>query len=190
MLDKIIATDQQLFLFLNGMHAPVFDFIMVWLSNKFIWIPLYVWLLYQMLSQNRKNAWLVILAVAVLVSLTDQISVHLFKEVFHRLRPCHEPALEGLVYLLNGKCGGSYGFISSHACNTAGVAVFSGLALRARYRLLFPLMLGWSLLIGYSRIYLGVHYPGDVLTGFVVGALTGYLVYSIFIAINRRLKRD
>lgn len=115
MLEQLIGYDQKLFLALNGMHAPLFDFIMYWLSNKLIWIPLYVWLLYHMLIPNRANSWLIILSVALLITLTDQVSVQLFKETFQRLRPCHEPALEGLVRILNGHCGGSYGFVSSHA---------------------------------------------------------------------------
>ena len=185
MLEQLIGFDQKLFLALNGMHAPVFDFIMYWLSSKLIWIPLYAWLLYQMILQNKTKFWLILLAVALLITLTDQISVQLFKETFQRLRPCHEPALEGLVRIINGHCGGRYGFISSHACNTAGVAVFSGLILRERFSWLLPAMISWSLIISYSRIYLGVHYPGDVVAGFVIGATIGFLIYRLFKLIKR-----
>lgn len=188
MLEQLIGYDQKLFLALNGMHSPVSDFIMYWLSNKLIWIPLYAWLLYEMIVQKRASSWKIILAVALLITLTDQISVQLFKENFHRLRPCHEPALEGLVRILNGHCGGSYGFISSHACNTAGVAVFSGLILRKRFKWLLPAMLSWSLLISYSRIYLGVHYPGDIVAGFLVGAIIGFLIYRLFKLIDSQIR--
>ena len=188
MLEQLIGYDQKLFLALNGMHAPLFDFIMYWLSNKLIWIPLYVWLLYHMLILNRANSWLIILSVALLITLTDQVSVQLFKETFQRLRPCHEPALEGLVRILNGHCGGSYGFVSSHACNTAGVAVFSGMLLRNRFRWLLPAMISWSLLISYSRIYLGVHYPGDVVAGFLVGAIIGFLIYRLFKLVDSSIR--
>ncbi|MFH1121756.1 MAG: phosphatase PAP2 family protein [Bacteroidota bacterium] len=178
MIDTLISYDQQLFLFLNGMHTPFLDFVMFWLSDKLIWIPLYGWLLFHLIRENRTKAWLIVLSVTLLVTITDQVSVQLFKNVFLRLRPCHEPVLEGLVHILNGHCGGQYGFISSHACNTAGVAFFSGMMLRYKFPWLLPVLLGWSALISYSRIYLGVHYPGDVIVGMMVGAATGGLVYS------------
>jgi len=181
MLDKLIATDLQLFLFFNGMHADWADVVMYWLSDKFIWIPLYAWLLYKMLKSDLSNALWLILAIILLVVLTDQVSVHLFKDIFHRLRPCHNPALSGLVRTLHGKCGGQFGFISSHACNTAGIAVFTGLILKkAGIKFILPLLLLWSAAVSYSRIYLGVHYPGDVAVGFAVGAIIGWVVYIIY----------
>lgn len=190
MIDRLISFDQQIFLFLNGMHSPFFDFIMYWLSDKLIWIPLYIWLLYWMIKDNRSKAWLVILSVIILVTLSDQISVHLFKNVFMRLRPCHEPGLEGLVRILNNECGGQFGFISSHACNTGGVALFSGMMLRKRFRWLLPLMIIWSALVSYSRIYLGVHYPGDVITGIVTGASIGYLVFLFFTFVEKKILKQ
>ncbi len=191
MIDQLISYDQQFFIFLNGLHSPLFDFIMFWLSNKLIWIPLYAWILFRMIKDNRSRAWLVILFIALLVTLTDQVSVQLFKNIFHRLRPCHEPALEGMVRILNGHCGGNYGFVSSHACNTAGIAVFSGLLLKNRYKWLLPVMLAWSALISYSRIYLGVHYPGDVLAGFMVGGTLGFTVFSLWnFTIGKLIKRN
>lgn len=190
MIDQLISYDQQLFLFLNGMHSPVFDFIMYWLSDKIIWVPLYAWILYFLLRDNRNRIWLVLFSIIILVVLTDQISVQVFKNVFHRFRPCHQPQLEGLVHILNGHCGGKYGFISSHACNTAGVALFSGLMLRKRFRWLLPSLIVWSMLIGYSRIYLGVHFPADVVVGFFVGGIIGFLLYSLFNYVNGKLKPE
>lgn len=187
MIEQIISLDQRIFLVLNGLNSPFFDFIMFWLSDKLIWIPLYAWLLYLMIKANKQRTWMVILFIALLVALTDQISVQLFKDVFHRLRPCHEPRLDGLVRILNGHCGGSYGFISSHACNTAGVAVFSGLMLKHRFKWLLATLIGWSALVSYSRIYLGVHYPGDVLAGFLVGAAIGFFVYKFYFGLNKWL---
>lgn len=187
MMDAVINADQQLFLALNGMHSAFFDFMMFWLSDKLIWIPLYLWLLYRLIRLNKSQWWLMVVAVVVLVTLTDQVSVQLFKNVFHRLRPCHDPGLEGLVRTLNGHCGGSYGFVSSHACNTAGVAIFAGMALRSQLRWLLPVLILWSVLISYSRIYLGVHFPGDVLAGFSVGALIGYAVFRLWQSVHQNL---
>jgi undecaprenyl-diphosphatase len=112
------------------------------------------------------------------ITLSDQISVHLFKNVFQRLRPCHEPALEGLVHLVNGECGGLYGFVSSHATNSFYVALFSLLFIRKRWFTI--LMLLWASVVGYSRIYLGVHYPGDVICGSMLGALVGWGIYKLY----------
>ena len=114
---------------------------MYWFSDKYIWVPLYAFLLFLMFRENRNHFWLVLLMVALLVTLTDQISVKLFKDVFVRLRPCHEPALDGMVRTLYGQCGGKYGFVSSHATNTFGVAVFTGLVLAIRYKWIIPVML-------------------------------------------------
>ena len=184
-MDFIVQLDQQLFLIINGWHTSFLDFIMFWLSDKYIWIPLYAVLLGLLIRENRRHWWLLLIAVALLVTLTDQISVKLFKDVFLRLRPCHDPLLEGLVRVLNGHCGGQYGFISSHAANTFGLAVFVGALLKNRYSWILWAMLLWAGIVSYSRIYLGVHFPGDVLVGAMVGALIGFLVFRLLVQVRR-----
>jgi undecaprenyl-diphosphatase len=179
-MNFLLQLDQKLFLAVNGLHSPLFDFLMYWASDKFIWLPLYAFLLFLMLRKYRRQPWMLILAIALLVTLTDQISVKLFKDVFERLRPCHEPALEGLVRTLYGQCGGKYGFVSSHAANTFGIALFAGLALKTVQRRALAWLLLWAALVSYSRIYLGVHYPADVIAGGLTGACIGWLVYLIF----------
>jgi undecaprenyl-diphosphatase len=179
-MDSIIQLDQQVFLILNGMHSPFFDFLMFWLSDKFIWIPLYAILLFLMIRQNPGRWWLILISIALLVTITDQVSVKAFKDVFLRLRPCHEPSLEGMVRILNDHCGGKYGFVSSHAANTFGIALFSGLMLRKRISWVLPAMLVWAGIISYSRIYLGVHYPGDVMAGGTLGAFIGWMVFRLY----------
>lgn len=186
--DALVNLDRQLLLFINSHYNSFFDFVMYWLSDKLIWAPLYVVLLVMMYYTYRKGFWYILLLIILLVALTDQVSVVLFKDVFQRLRPCHEPELEGMVRILNGHCGGSYGFISSHACNTFGVAVFAGSLLKIKYKWILPVLLCWAATISYSRVYLGVHYPGDVLVGALVGAFIGWVIVSLFNWIQLKLK--
>ncbi len=114
------------------------------------------------------------------------MSVHLFKDVFERLRPCHNPEIADKVHTLYGYCGGMYGFVSSHASNSFSLAVFSGLMLKNHYRFALILMLLWALLVSYSRIYAGVHYPGDILAGAILGSVIGIFVFWIMKLANRQ----
>lgn len=177
-MDTLISWDQQLFLLINGAHSAFLDSVMYWFSDKWIWLPVYAILFFLIVRNFRSKTWVVLLGAVLLVVLTDQLSVKLFKDVFMRLRPCHEPDLEGMVRTLYGQCGGKYGFISSHAANTFGIALFVGLLLRPNLKWLLPVLIVWATLVSYSRIYLGVHYPGDVLVGAIIGGLLGALIFS------------
>lgn len=187
-MEFIVQSDYYLFLTINGWHTPSLDFIMFWLSDKYIWIPLYAILLTLLIKENRRHWWLLLIAIALLVTLTDQISVRLFKDVFLRLRPCHDPSIAGMARVLNGHCGGQYGFISSHAANTFGLAVFVGALLKNQYRWMLWALLLWAFIVSYSRVYLGVHFPGDVLVGAMVGALIGYGVYRLFLLALQKVR--
>ncbi len=175
-LNMLNTWDTDLFLILNGAHNSFWDFIMFWASDKFIWIPVYALFLFILWRKYYSKIWIVILFAALLIFLSDQISVHLFKDVFQRLRPCNDPALEGMVHLVNGKCGGSFGFYSSHASNIFAIAVFVISLLGKKNLWMLLLILIWADLIAYSRIYLGVHYPGDVIAGVVAGSLMGWML--------------
>lgn len=175
-LNMLNTWDTDLFLILNGAHNSFWDFIMFWASDKFIWIPVYALFLFILWRKYYSKIWIVILFAALLIFLSDQISVHLFKDVFQRLRPCNDPALDGMVHLVNGKCGGSFGFYSSHASNIFAIAVFVISLLGKKNPWMLLLILIWADLIAYSRIYLGVHYPGDVIAGAMVGSLLGWMV--------------
>lgn len=176
LLDILNSWDTELFLALNGVHNSFFDFVMWWASDKYIWIPVYILFLYILWRQYKKKTLIIMVFAALLIFLSDQISVHLFKDVFQRLRPCHAPELEGLVHTVNGKCGGQYGFYSSHASNIFAVANFF-VTLLKRKKLMFVLpVLLWAAFISYSRIYLGVHFPGDVIAGTAAGTFLGWFL--------------
>jgi undecaprenyl-diphosphatase len=177
MLETLNNWDTQLFLTLNGWNSPFWDTIMYWISGKTNWIPLYVVLLgYLGYTFRWKSLW-ILLGTAVLITMSDQASVHLFKETFERLRPCHQDHLAGMVHLVNDYCGGRYGFVSSHASNHFAVAMFTALWIRKWWYWTFIMV--WAGIISYSRIYLGVHFPGDVIFGAILGILLAWGVYQI-----------
>lgn len=188
MLDFFIEIDKQLFLILNGLHNGFFDQLMYYISEKTTWIPLYGVLLYMIFRQYRWKVFLVLVFVVILITLSDQLSV-LAKNTFMRFRPCQEPSLEGLVHIVRGRCGGRYGFVSSHAANTFALAVFMNYLLGRSYRFLVPVMLTYAVLNAYSRVYLGVHYPADVLFGALLGVLIGMFVYFLWAKVIKYTKR-
>ncbi len=181
MLNWLQNLDQSIFLFINGHHSLLFDNLMWFASGRLSWLPLYLLLIVLLAVRQKWRAALTLLFVAALITASDQSSVHLFKEVFHRLRPCHNPSLEGMVHLVRGHCGGKYGFISSHASNTFAVAVFLRSVFRTRW--ITILLFAWAVLVCYSRIYLGVHYFGDVLVGGLWGALLGWGMSRLYVAV-------
>ena len=178
MLNFLEKIDQSLFLIINGWHGPFWDQVMWLVSTKWLWIPLYLFILGWLIKIYKKRFWILLLFIVLLVFVTDQTSVHLFKDVFKRLRPCHNESLAPFVHLVHHHCGGLYSFISSHATNMFGIAAFSVLLIRNKiFTIVMYVIVTW---IGYSRIYLGVHFPGDVLTGAIVGTFLGWLIYLMF----------
>lgn len=180
----MISIDQDFFLFLNSLNSPFWDQVMSAISGRLIWIPLYLAIVYVLSRKLRRKMFILVLVIAAVVVLGNELSV-IIKNLVQRPRPCHEPALEGMVHIVNGKCGGLYGFVSSHATNAFSVALLSLSFIRVRW-FSFGIIF-WALLVSYSRIYLGVHYPGDIICGSLLGALTGWGGYKLFEIINRRV---
>ena len=178
MIEYLIELDKTIFLYFNSFHTLYLDQFFWIITGKIIWIPLILSLLYVFFKQGWREAVLIILMLGLTVLLCDQISSGICKPLFERFRPTHDPMFSQYVTTVNGYLGGMYGFISSHAANTFGVAMF--LILIFKRRLFSISIIVWALLSSYSRLYLGVHYPGDILCGALVGLAIGYIIYRIY----------
>ena len=182
-VDTLIHYDQELLLVLNGLHAPWADTLMYWITFKFTWIPMYLALAIITIKAEGKKSISIFIAVIVAVALADQITSGIMKPYFHRFRPCHEPDLAGMVHEITG-CGGRFGFASSHASTSFAVAGVWFVLLRDKVSYMW-LLLVWAALYSYSRVYAGVHYPGDILVGALIGILVAWVcirLYFIFLA--------
>lgn len=172
MLETIKSIDESLFLFLNAQHNSFFDPLMWLFSEKLFWVPLYVWFLWLLYKKYPKQYWTVIVTIVLMIVVSDQLC-NLAKDNVMRLRPSQAPHLYSMVHILNDYRGGKYGFYSAHAANAFAVAFFMITLTADGRKFIIPVALTYALLTAYSRIYLGVHYPGDVLTGAVIGVLLG-----------------
>ncbi|MBE0640207.1 MAG: phosphatase PAP2 family protein [Bacteroidales bacterium] len=186
-IDLLNKIDTWLFLLLNGLHNPFFDELMFWISYKYTWIPLYAFLLFLLARKYKINALWLLLFVALLITFSDQVSVFV-KNYFERLRPCHNSELELLIHSVRGKCGGKYGFVSSHAANSFGLVVFLLPFLKSYWKYFSISLILWAAIVSYSRIYLGVHYPGDVAGGAVLGASAAIIFLKIYFLLFKNQK--
>ena len=188
-MEEILELDREIFLELNSsFHNPWLDQLMMFLSTTTAWIPLYLFLLYLLNKSYGKQTWLILLAVALTILLADQITSSIMKPFFERLRPSHEPSLAERVYIVNQYRGGKFGFASSHAANTFGIATLMWLVLKA-YRPWISLLFLWAVFVGYTRIYLGVHYPGDILAGYLVGSICAFAAFLLLMMLKTFFER-
>lgn len=178
MLDELLKYDTELFLFLNNLGNTSWDGFWRFVTEKWSSIPLYAFLLYLVFKQyGWKGTLVIIVCVALMITATDQIA-SLFKYGIKRPRPCKVEELQPLMRYVADGCG-RFGYFSAHAASSMAAAVFLGLSLQKWYKYLPFLLLVWAVITGYSRIYLGVHYPLDVISGMAFGGLTGWLFYII-----------
>lgn len=179
-MNKLLQWDREAMLYLNNLGTDFWDPFWINVSEVWPWIPLYALLLFLVFRYLRGGALLAALAVVLLnVLLTDQGSTWLFKEQFERLRPCHQESLAGMLRLPGGRCGGQFGFLSAHAANSFGIAVLVGSLLRPHLPWLRNALLIWAAFLAYSRVYLGVHFPLDILAGALYGSTCGILSFHL-----------
>lgn len=188
MIEWLNNIDIELMVFLNSFNNEYFDHVFWMISGKLTWIPLYLTVIAILFRKNRKQAIYLLLLTAVLILLADQISSGIIKPLVHRLRPSHTPAIEEILHYVNGYRGGPFGFVSSHAANTVAFAGFFSLVFGNRTFTVISIL--WALLVSYSRIYLGVHFPGDILGGLAVGVFAAFVTYFIYRKFSRHKRVD
>ncbi len=177
--ERILQFDQDLFIYLNSLHTPWLDQVMFYMSNTYFWLPLHAILLYMILKNYRKDSVIIIICVALSVIVANGITSEFMKGYFMRLRPSHEHSLAHLIHIVNDYRGGLYGFASSHSATTFAMATFLWLLFYKRYPHIGWLFV-WATLVAYTRVYLGVHYPFDILVGALIGILCGWAVYLLY----------
>jgi undecaprenyl-diphosphatase len=183
MLDKILSLDEKLFVYLNGLGSETYDGFWLMITKQINWIPLFLLLLYLIYKKlGSKQTLYLILFVAILLVFTDQIT-NLFKNGFQRLRPCNNPEINSFIRVVQARK--SFGFFSGHASNTMAVATFLYLIFKNHFKY-FGFLFLWPLIFAYSRIYLGLHYPLDIISGYLCGSILGFLMFKLYQIAQKR----
>ena len=178
MIDQLLELDRELFLYLNNLGSETWDGLWLIITNKLTFIPLYALLLFFIYKKyGLRPLLLMVLVISVMITFTDQIT-NVFKDGFMRARPCRADGVSDLARFVAERCG-KYGFFSGHSSNSMAAAVFGGLILRPYFKNLIFILLFWSFIVAYSRIYVGVHYPLDIICGMAFGALSGIMFYKL-----------
>ena len=187
-LNTLLNIDRYMLLSLNGSDSLFWDGCMLVYTSMAVWMPLAAILLYVLIKNNNiKDFFLLIVLVAVVATLTDTISSGICKPFFERWRPTNDPMLMYAVDVVNETRGGRFGFTSSHAANSFGIATFVSLLIRNRA--LSVSLVIWATMNAFTRIYLGVHYPGDILAGTMIGVVVGWVVYRLYVYIQNHKRR-
>lgn len=183
MVEKILVYERDLFFMLNGSDSPFLDRFMWLYSGKAVWLPLAFFILVVLLYKKKwRESILILLAIVLVITLCDQFASHVCKPIFTRFRPTHHPDFMDQVKTVFDYRGGRYGFISSHAANAFGFAIF--MSLLFRYRLFTWTIFLWAALTAYTRVYLGVHFISDIVPGAIAGVFFGWLVYWLYVKVR------
>jgi undecaprenyl-diphosphatase len=185
-IETLIQLDRELLLAVNGSSSIYLDMLARTLTATVTWVPLYVSLFFLVLKNNESflKILLIIGCAALCVLLAGTVDDTIVKPLVARWRPAHDPQIGAVVDVVNGYRGGRFGFFSAHACNTFSIAIFFSLLVRSRLLTFFMVL--WSLVNCWTRLYLGVHFPGDILVGLLWGAVVGVLVYLLYNYLYRR----
>jgi undecaprenyl-diphosphatase len=175
LIDTLNAWDTILFLILNGFHSPFFDGFMFAVSEKLTWIPFYLAIIFVVINYWKRESVWIILSLVLCIVIADQIASGILKGLIERPRPSHAENLQGMVHLVKGRTGGMFGFVSSHAANSIGFALLTSLLFKNKTYTY--IIFAWAVITAYSRIYLGVHYPLDILGGSLVGVLAALICF-------------
>lgn len=180
----IVELDKALTLTINSCHAPFWDNFFFIFSGQLIWLPFFAAVIYALYRQYGRRVYLPLIAFFLVILISDQISSSLIKPLVCRLRPTHDPEICAFIHTVNGYVGGLYGFVSSHAANSFSFALLSSLIFkRWGYSVMAFL---WAAVTSYSRIYLGVHFLGDVIVGAAIGLVAAYAIYLLLVRIQRK----
>jgi len=178
--DTILSWDYSLWYLINTKwHTPLADTIIPFLRNQWFWAPLYLFLAVLLPVKFKKNGMIWCLLFLITFIISDQLSAHLLKPIFHRLRPCNDPYLADIVRVLV-PCGSGYSFPSSHAANHFSMGLFSAVTLGRIAKWVWPVAIVWALMVSFSQVYVGVHFPLDVFCGGLVGSMAGIATGKFF----------
>jgi len=181
-METIKQLDQSLLLFLNSFHNSFWDKAVTIFTSIEIWIPFYLLIIYFIVKTYKRNSIYIIILIGLSIVISDQFS-GLIKNLVERLRPTHDPVLGNLIHNVYNR-GGAFGFFSAHAANTFTLAIISAKLFKNQFYTF--LIFFWAILVSYTRIYIGLHYPGDILTGWIWGFLTGFVIYQVMILVQKR----
>ncbi len=188
MLDWLDQIDKQIFLFLNAFNSPFSDQLWYLITNIPSWIPFYMLLLFFVIKVFKKDSIYLIGGILLVILCSDQFTSSFMKPFFGRLRPCHDDEIGQLVHIVK-KCGGQFGFASGHSANSFGLAMFIWMVFRHYWKWVW-LIFVWAFAVAFSRIMVGVHYPGDIIAGGLVGILFGWLLFKITEEVFFRMKLE
>ncbi|GAA3514632.1 phosphatase PAP2 family protein [Aquimarina addita] len=178
-MEELIQLDKDLFIYLNNLGTPFWDGFWLFMTEKFYQIPLYLVLLFFFYKYfGGRGTVITLLVVAALIATSDQLSLLFKNTIILRPRPCRAEGVADVIRFIAERCG-RHGYFSGHATSSMALAFFTGLALQKKLKYIFPFMVVWAIIVSYSRIYVGVHYPTDIITGMAVGMLLGMGAYKI-----------